>query len=184
MNSTLSGPIANTAGVPQGRQTKKLTVELGYIIEKCELNDFIIEFSFASHDCIDDICNVVNWAFRGKPSSTNQLEIYCGWICEEHLVSGKRILPHQLKKYIDRMEQNKHNPDEVIIVVKLINKDLADKKQIVGSIQISLYDSTLQPLEEKENGIAVEFGLVAVDPDYQSKGIGTLMYGVAVVRKT
>ncbi|CAF0854686.1 unnamed protein product [Didymodactylos carnosus] len=155
-------------------------IELGGIIETHERNGFSIELCFASYDYIDDLCNIVNWAYRGKPSATNSKETYSGWIGEEHLLSGTRILPYQLKEYIDKMEQNKENPDTIIIAAKFINTDIPHKKEIVGCIKVELYDSNLQPLEEKQDGTAIEIGLHAVDPDYQSKGIGTLVYNAAI----
>lgn len=66
----------------------------------------------------------------------------------------------------------------IILVAKL--KTTVHPK-VVGCCRVTLSDKKLQIGDDEEKDIAVEFGLNAVDPDYQSRGIGTLLYDGAIV---
>ncbi|CAF0866864.1 unnamed protein product [Didymodactylos carnosus] len=147
-------------------------VELGSVLYKDER----IEISFATYDDINDLCKVINWAYRGKPNSTS--ELYSGWVGEQHLLSGTRIRSCELKDYIDKMKEK--NPPEIVILVAKHVFNSQEQKIIVGSFKVELYDRNLQTEEEKQDGIAVEFGLSSVDPDYQGQRIGTLMWETAM----
>ncbi|UJR18133.1 hypothetical protein I4U23_005033 [Adineta vaga] len=136
----------------------------------CDYSDADISLFFASYDDIKDLCQVINWAYRGKPSLSSG-ECYSGWISEQHLLSGDRITSEELRKLIDDELNN------VILVAKL--KTYSELK-IVGCYKINKYVQNSQINEEGENNVCVEFGLHAVDPDYQSQGIGKLLYNAAV----
>ena len=142
----------------------------GQIYDDYSNPDF--QLCFACNDDVEDLCRVINWAYRGKPSESASGESYSGWIGEQHLLSGARITQEELKKMIDD-EQN-----YVILVAKL---KTASSPKSVGCCKVSMYDKKLQIGEEEEKDIAVEFGLNAVDPDYQSRGIGTLLVDGAMV---
>jgi GNAT superfamily N-acetyltransferase len=134
-----------------------------------------INLYFASYDEIEDLCNVINWAYRGKPSTSSSGERYSGWVSEQHLLIGERITPEELGRLIDD-EQN-----FVILVAKL---KISSGLKIVGCCKINMHNKSLQMLQmgdEEKNDVAVEFGLLAVDPDYQSQGIGTLLFNGAMV---
>lgn len=130
------------------------------------------QLCFACNEDVEDLCRVINWAYRGKPSESVPGESYSGWIGEQHLLSGARITPEELKQMIAD-EQN-----DIILVAKL---KTASPSKIVGCCKITMYDKKLQISEEEKKDIAIEFGLNAVDPDYQSQGIGRLMYDGAMV---
>ncbi|CAF0926838.1 unnamed protein product [Didymodactylos carnosus] len=147
-------------------------VELGRVLYKDER----IEISFATYDDIDDLYKVINWAYRGKPNSAS--ELYSGWVAEQHLLSGTRIRSCELKDYIDKMKEE--NPPKIVILVAKHVSNSQEQKIVVGSFKVELYDRNLQTEEEKQDGIAVEFGLNSVDPDYQGQRIGTLMWETAV----
>jgi GNAT superfamily N-acetyltransferase len=132
-----------------------------------------INLSFASYDDIENLCNVIDWAYRGKPSASLPGERYSGWVGEQHLLIGVRITTEELRKLI---EDEKNN---VILVAKV---KTPSGSKIVGCCKISTHDKSLQIGDEEKNDISVDFGLLAVDPDYQSQGIGTLLYNGAMVR--
>ncbi|CAF5100795.1 unnamed protein product, partial [Rotaria sp. Silwood1] len=130
-----------------------------------------INLYFASHDDVEELCKVINWAYRGKPSASSPEESYSGWIGEQHLLKGARITSEELRQLIDDEQHT------VVLVAKL---KTPSGSKIVGCWKISTYDKNLQMTEEEKQDVAVEFGLNAVDPDYQSRGIGTLLYNGAV----
>ena len=130
---------------------------------------------FASNEDIDDLYEVINWAYRGKPSTSSPGEYYSGWISEQDLLIGARITSAELKELIDD-EQH-----QFILVAKLRTHS---ERKIVGCCRIIAYDKNLQVNDEEKNDMAVEFGLYAVDPDYQSRGIGTLLFNGATVDLT
>lgn len=134
-----------------------------------------VSLYFASNNDIDDLCAVINWAYRGKPSTSSSGEYYSGWVGEQHLLVGARITPEELRALIDDEQHN------VILVAKI--KKNPDSK-IVGCFKIASHEKSLQITDEEKDDIAVEFGLNAVDPDYQSRGIGTLMFNGAMVMLT
>jgi ribosomal protein S18 acetylase RimI-like enzyme len=131
-----------------------------------------ISLYFASYDDIEDLCNVINWAYRGKPSTSSPGESYSGWVGEQHLLIGARITSEELTNFIDD-EQN-----TVILVAKL---NTSQRPKIVGCCKINIYDKNLQMGDEEKKDTAVEFGLHAVDPDHQSRGIGTLLLNGGMV---
>ncbi|CAF1115174.1 unnamed protein product [Rotaria sp. Silwood1] len=106
-----------------------------------------------------------------KPSASSPEESYSGWIGEQHLLKGARITSEELRQLIDDEQHT------VVLVAKL---KTPSGSKIVGCWKISTYDKNLQMTEEEKQDVAVEFGLNAVDPDYQSRGIGTLLYNGAV----
>ncbi|CAF4946461.1 unnamed protein product [Rotaria sp. Silwood1] len=108
---------------------------------------------------------------RGKPSVSSPGESYSGWIGEQHLLDGARITSEELRQLIDDEEQH------VVLVAKLKTHS---RPKIVGCWKINTYDKNLQMTDEEKQDAAVEFSLNAVDPDYQSRGIGTLLYEGAV----
>ncbi|CAF1107905.1 unnamed protein product [Rotaria magnacalcarata] len=126
---------------------------------------------FVSHNDIEELCKVINWAYRGKPSASSPEESYSGWIGEQHLLKGARITFEELRQLIDDEQHT------VVLVAKL---KIPSGPKIVGCWKISTYDKNLQMTDEEKQDVAVEFGLNAVDPDYQSRGIGTLLYNGAV----
>ncbi|CAF1468810.1 unnamed protein product [Adineta steineri] len=130
-----------------------------------------IHLYFASYNDIDDLYNVINWAYRGKPSAVSPEEVYSGWISEQHLLTGNRITPDELRELIAD-EQN-----TVILVAKL---NTSSESKIVGCCKVVTCDKNLQIDDEEKDDTAVEFGLYAVDPDYQSQGIGTLLFNGAI----
>ena len=125
-----------------------------------------VHLYFASYDDIDDLCQVINWAYRGKPSASTPGERYSGWISEQHLLTGARITPEELKQLID---------DEQHCVILVAKLKTPSGPKIVGCQKITVYDKSLQMGDEEKKDAAVEFGLNAVDPDYQSRGIGNLL---------
>ena len=132
-----------------------------------------VNLYFASYDDIDELCKVINWAYRGKPSISNPEQLYSGWVTEQHLIKGARIVPEELKKLIDDEQSS------VILVAKLKTND---EEKIVGCWKINLHEPRPNMTDEEKNDRAIEFGLNAVDPDYQSRGIGTLLYNAAIVK--
>lgn len=135
-----------------------------------------ITLSFASYDDIDQLCEVINWAYRGKPSQSSPEQRYSGWISEQHLIKGARITPQGLKELIDDEKSS------VILVAKL-KTDHGEK--IIGCGKVNSYEERANfNKEEDENDRAVEFGLYAVDPDYQSRGIGSLIFNTIIVIHT
>ena len=131
-----------------------------------------ISLYFASYDDIDELCDVINWAYRGKPSALCPGELYSGWVGEQHLLVGPRIIPEELRELIDDDEHN------IILVAKLKTDS---RLIIVGCYKISIQDKDRQVGEKVQNDVTVEFGMQAVDPDYQSRGIGSLLYKGAIV---
>lgn len=131
-----------------------------------------VHLYIASYEDIDDLCNVINWAYRGKPSASNVNEYYSGWIGEQHLLSGARISLDELKQLIDDIDNN------VLLVAKLSTES---NLKIVGCCKICPYETKSESNDEQKDDVSVEYGLYAVDPDYQSQGIGTVLYqGVLV----
>ncbi|CAF5064943.1 unnamed protein product, partial [Rotaria sp. Silwood1] len=111
----------------------------------------------------------------GKPSATSSGESYSGWIGEQHLLVGARITSEELQQLLDDEQHN------VLLVAKL--KPTSGLK-IVGCCKISIHDKNLQIGDEERQDLSFELGLNAVDPDYQSRGVGTLLYnGVIRVAK-
>ncbi len=134
-----------------------------------------VNLYFVSYNDIDDLCDVINWAYRGKPSTSSPGESYSGWVSEQHLLIGPRITPEELRQLIDDEQHN------AILVAKLKTHSEA---KIVGGCKITVYDKSLQMTDEEKKDVAVEFGLNAVDPDHQSCGIGKLMFNGAMVNLT
>lgn len=131
-----------------------------------------ISLYFASYNDIDELCNVINWAYRGKPSSSSPEQSYSGWIGEQHLLAGPRITTDELREFI------KDEQHQALLVAKLKTDSGLN---VVGCYKISMYEKDGQEGDDEKNDVAVEFGLHAVDPDYQSRGIGSLLYKGAIV---
>lgn len=127
---------------------------------------------FASVDDIDQLCQVINWAYRGKPSQSSPEQRYSGWIGEQHLIKGARITPQGLKELIDDQQSS-------IILVAKLKTDHGEK--IVGCGKVNSYEERSNTNDKDKNDRAVEFGLYAVDPDYQSQGIGSLIFNAILV---
>ena len=144
----------------------------GQIFDECSNSD--VQLYFAANDDIEDLCQVINWAYRGKPSVSTPEERYSGWVSEQHLLTGARITPEELKQFID---------DEQHCVILVAKLKTSSGPKIVGCQKITTYDKKLQIGDDEEKDAAVEFGLHAVDPDYQSRGIGSLLYRGCMVSK-
>ena len=129
------------------------------------------ELYVASIEDIDELCQVINWAYRGKPSKTSPEESYSGWISEQHILTGARILPEELRSIIE-------NPDEFLLVAKV---KTSEGLKIVGCCKISPCGDSLRRTEEEKTDFAMELGLHAVDPDYQSRRIGSLLLDGVIV---
>ncbi|CAF2997513.1 unnamed protein product [Rotaria sp. Silwood2] len=140
----------------------------GQIFDDCSHPD--INLYFASQDDVENLCKVIDWAYRGKPSTSSPGERYSGWISEQDLLVGARITSEELQ---DLINDEQHS---VLLVAKL---KTASEPKIIGCCKISMHDKNLQIGDEEKQDVAVELGLSAVDPDYQSRGIGTLLYNGA-----
>jgi hypothetical protein len=142
----------------------------GQLFDDYSNND--IHLYFASNDDVEELCQVVNWAYRGKPSKSSPGEVYSGWVGEQHLLTGPRITPDALKQMID---------DEVNYLILVAKLQTTSGPKIIGCCKVCTYDKALQIGDDEKNDVAVEFGLNAVDPDYQSRGVGSLLYHGCVV---
>ncbi|CAF2870924.1 unnamed protein product [Rotaria sp. Silwood2] len=127
----------------------------GQIFDNCSY--LYINLYFVSHDDIEDLCKIINWAYRGKPSPLSPGEYYFGWIGEQHLLIGARITFKELQQLID------DKPHSLLLVAKL--KTFSGPK-LVRCCKISLHEKNLQMSDEEKQDVAVEFVLKAVDPDY------------------
>ncbi|CAF1292708.1 unnamed protein product [Adineta ricciae] len=145
------------------------TSRQGHVFDDYSNSD--VNLFFASYDDIEDLCKIINWAYRGKPSSSSSQEPYSGWVGEQHLLSGDRITSEQLRELID------DEPDTIILVAKL---KTPSGLEIVGCCKVNRFTPNLQINAEDGEEASVEFGLHAVDPDYQSRGIGKLLYNGAM----
>ncbi|CAF1318791.1 unnamed protein product [Adineta ricciae] len=130
-----------------------------------------IHLYIASDDDSEDLCKVINWAYGSKPSTTVPGEYTFSWIGTRQVVKADRITLESLRAEIEDKEHR------LILVAKLRTPS---GLQIVGCIKIESYDKNLQIGDDEKQDVAVEFGLYAVDPDYQSRGIGTLLYNGAL----
>jgi GNAT superfamily N-acetyltransferase len=102
-----------------------------------------------THDDIPVVVQMVQWAYRGGKESQRQ------WTGEAHLVKGPRITPEKLAALLDAQ-------DVVVLICERTKQD--GSKQIVGCIQCD------------KKGDDAHVGMLAVDPDEQSGGVGrTLM---------
>lgn len=131
-----------------------------------------IDLYFASQEDVEDLCKVINWAYRGKPSASAIGGSYSGWIGEDHLLIGARITSEELQQLIDDEQHT------VLLVAKL---KITTGRRIIGCCKISIHDENLQIGDEEKEDLAVELGLNAVDPDYQSRSVGTTLYKGAIV---
>lgn len=72
-----------------------------------------VSLHFVSYNDIEDLCDVINWAYRGKPSTSSPGEYYCGWTSDQQWLARERMTPEELKQLIDDEQHN------IIIVAKL-----------------------------------------------------------------
>ncbi|UJR17740.1 hypothetical protein I4U23_004638 [Adineta vaga] len=133
--------------------------------------DLNVSLYVASNDDIEELCKVINWAYVGKPSKSELGELKFDWVNEKYLMQKARITLEELRELIEDEEHC------IVLIAKL--KTLTGL-QIVGCTKIVPYDQSLQIGDDEKQDLAVEFGLNAVDPDYQSQGIGTLLYNGAI----
>lgn len=105
-----------------------------------------------THSDIPPVVELVHWAYRGGKTSNRQ------WTGEAHLVKGPRTTPEKLAALL---EAN----DVVVLLCERTNAE--GKRQLVGCVQCD------------KKGQDAHVGMLAVDPDEQSGGIGKALMQAA-----
>lgn len=105
------------------------------------------------HEDIPTVVELVQWAYRGGKPSNRQ------WTGEAHLVKGPRITPEKLSALLDAPK------DVIVLLCERSNEQGA--QQIVGCVQCD------------KKGQDAHVGMLAVDPDQQSAGIGRVLMQAA-----
>jgi len=90
---------------------------------------------------IEQLEKLVNLAYRGGKSTVS-------WKNEDHLVEGPRIVPDDLRKYINAKDESR--------ILFLRNEE----NLIVGTVHI------------EKHGNEAHIGMLAVHPDFQNYGLG------------
>lgn len=103
----------------------------------------------------DAIARVVNWAYRGKYQQNDRN----AWTGERHLLSGIRTTPDAVREQITR---GRPDQSEALLLAR------TDVDTVVGTVSVK----AVRP------GVA-EIGMLSVDPDLQSQGVGSVLLSAA-----
>ena len=102
-----------------------------------------LTFALANPEHIDELCQLVNFSYRGEFSRL-------GWTTEADLLEGQRTDPHMLRELMTP-------PDQVILMAS----DPEHEHRIVGCMHL-----------KKNFPDSCQLGMLSVKPDLQNKGVG------------
>ncbi|KAI9598064.1 hypothetical protein BDF19DRAFT_463398 [Syncephalis fuscata] len=153
------------------RETKKTTTASNTVVRvRVAVPEDVIH--------VDRLHQLINQAYRGDKS----------WTTETHLVTGERITKQDL---IEKLTTSK----PPTLLAELVSTDANDTSTapplVVGTVEINTTDSLGEPATssdddngEKDGGNIKQFsyglvGLLAVDPEHQSRRIGSSLVRAA-----
>ncbi|KYQ91722.1 hypothetical protein DLAC_07504 [Tieghemostelium lacteum] len=118
----------------------------------------------ATTDDIDQLVDIVNWAYRGK-EGTNP------WTTEKGLVEGKRITPQMLENLLSTDK----NVTQIFVLENAgadstLQDGAAARKEVLGCVKI-----------DRESAVDTNavIGMLSVNPHFQSQGIGGILLKLA-----
>ena len=139
-----------------------------------------IHFSYATHDDIDAVVELVNAAYRGEPGED-------GWTTESELLDGQRLDGDMLAETLDRPGAHvllAHSGGELVGCCELQRP--RKNGNLVPPGEVAAVDLTTKPLHEERklddppppehpDGVdegAAYFGMFSVKPGLQGGGVG------------
>ncbi len=139
-----------------------------------------IDFSYATHDDIDALVDLVNAAYRGEPGED-------GWTTEAELLDGQRVDAAMLDETLDRPGAHvllAHQGGALVACCELQRPRRSG--DLVPPGEVAAHDVTTKPLHEERklddppppehpDGVdegAAYFGMFSVKPGLQGSGVG------------